>query len=114
MDVQCERVEELTIARVSGSIEANSGSELTRVACLAEHTEDVVLDLEEVDFLDSTGLGILVGIIRGFNDSGRKIVLAAPAPVVRKTLKITGIDRVVGIMDSVVTAVESLKGTNAE
>jgi anti-sigma B factor antagonist len=54
----------------------------------------VILDLGELDFLDSTGLGALVGALRRFRDVGGDVILADVRPRVAKLLELTGLDRV--------------------
>jgi anti-anti-sigma factor len=52
----------------------------------------LVVDLTEVDFLDSTMLGVLVEA-RAKLANRRGFLLAAPGPDVRRTLEVSGLDR---------------------
>ena len=56
-------------------------------------TERVILDLGELDFIDSTGLGGLVGALRRFREMGGDVTLANVRPRVAKLLELTGLDR---------------------
>lgn len=58
----------------------------------------LVLDLSEVGFMDSTAIGVLVGIRRSLPDGG--LALTSLRPGVRKTLEITGLDRSFPIFDA--------------
>ncbi len=51
---------------------------------------DLVIDLGEVLFIDSSGLRILLGAAQRLRDQGRNIVLRSTAPSVRRLLEITG------------------------
>jgi anti-anti-sigma factor len=51
----------------------------------------VVVDLEQVEFVDSTALGALVEARRGLG--GGAFRLAAPQPEVRRALEVSGLDR---------------------
>ena len=53
----------------------------------------VILDLGELDFIDSTGLGALVGALRRFRDVGGDVILVGVRPRVAKLLELTGLDR---------------------
>lgn len=59
----------------------------------------VVLDLAQVEFLDSSGLGSLVAIMKML-DGERRLELANCGDVVRKVLKLTRMDRVFLLSDS--------------
>jgi anti-sigma B factor antagonist len=67
--------------KLTGAIEANPG-------------ETVRVDLTAVDFLDSTGLGVLVGALRRARTAGGGIILAGARPNVAKVFQITGLDKV--------------------
>ena len=58
-------------------------------------TGRVVLDLTQVDFLDSSGLGALVAIRRMLG--GRALDLMAPTPPVMRVLRLTRMDMVFAI-----------------
>jgi anti-sigma B factor antagonist len=61
----------------------------------------LVVNLEGIEFLDSTGLGVLIGALRRCRESDGALVLAAPTDAVRKVLRITGLDQVFPINDTV-------------
>jgi anti-sigma B factor antagonist len=56
--------------------------------------ETVVADLSPVQFLDSTGLGVLVAAMKHARSSGGDLRLTKPADHVWKVFAITGLDRV--------------------
>jgi anti-sigma B factor antagonist len=61
----------------------------------------IAVNLESVEFLDSTGLGVLIGALKRCREAGGTLALAAPREPVRKVLSITGLDRVFPVHDSV-------------
>lgn len=109
MHIDCESRPGYTLARVTGSIELASGERLAQTPCLKEAAEDVVLDLSGVDFLDSSGVRVLLGIIRQFIAAKRRLVLARPSPLVFKTLQLVNFDQLVLITDSVESAIGALE-----
>ncbi len=59
----------------------------------------VVLDMERVDSIDSSGLGAIVAVMKMMGP-GRKLDIAAPSPKVRTVFRLTRMDRVLTIHDS--------------
>jgi len=55
---------------------------------------DVVVDLNDVSYIDSTGLGVFVGALKKSKQKGIGIVLKNLKPNVRKVFTITGLDKV--------------------
>jgi anti-sigma B factor antagonist len=54
----------------------------------------VVLDLTEVTFIDSTGLGLLIGLARRMRDGGGGVRLRGCRRSVRRVLTLSGLDAV--------------------
>ena len=75
-----------------------------RMRELTEATaERVILDLSHVEFLDSSGLGAVVGSMKQLGRQ-RKLDLAALTPTVEKVFRITRMDRVFRIFDTIEAA----------
>ncbi|MEM8801417.1 MAG: STAS domain-containing protein [Pseudomonadota bacterium] len=66
-------------------------------------SERVILDMSNVEFLDSSGLGAVVGSMKQLGRE-RKLELAALTPAVEKVFRITRMDRVFDIFEDVETA----------
>lgn len=56
----------------------------------------VVLDMSRVGFLDSSGLGAIVSVMKGL-DPGSRLELAAVTPNVEKVLRLTRMDTVLAV-----------------
>lgn len=75
---------------------------------LTEHpAERVILDLSKVEFLDSSGLGAVVGSMKQLGRQ-RKLDLAALTPTVEKVFRITRMDRVFRIFPTTDAALEGV------
>lgn len=66
----------------------------------ASHSETVLLDLGDVEFLDSSGLGAIVAA-RKMLGTDRTLALAGLSPAVAKVMRLTHMDRIFPIHDSV-------------
>lgn len=67
----------------------------------------IVVDLEGVDFLDSTGLGVLVGGLKRLRSHDGDLVLVCTQSRILKVFEITGLTKVFTIHESVDEAVGS-------
>ena len=59
----------------------------------------LVIDLTDLTFVDSTGLGTLVGELARVRRGGGDMVLRAPSPAVRRTIEVVGLERALPIRD---------------
>jgi stage II sporulation protein AA (anti-sigma F factor antagonist) len=61
----------------------------------------LILDMSEVDFMDSSGLGFIMGRYALMREIGGSLSLRNPSPVVLKMLTMTGFDKKVRISNTV-------------
>jgi anti-anti-sigma factor len=97
MDVTVQQAGSSDEVLLSGRLDARAASPVrdTLHAVLAAGSGRLVVDMSEVELLDATGLGVLVGAHRRARLDGRELVLrGAPARVVR-LLRRTRLDRVI-------------------
>ena len=57
------------------------------------------IDLAEVGFIDSAGLGVLIGVLKRVREAGGEIELAHVQPAPRKVIEITGLDELFTLTD---------------
>ncbi|HHJ40206.1 MAG: anti-anti-sigma factor [Methylothermaceae bacteria B42] len=80
----------------------NSGELKDRILKLLENGEkDLIIDLSEVRFIDSSGLGALLSGYKNANLHQGRLVLAGPQPRVRSMFELTRLNQVFDIYASV-------------
>jgi anti-sigma B factor antagonist len=67
----------------------------------------VIADLRRVDFLDSTGLGVLIGGLKRFRERDGSLVPVATKSHIVKVFRITGLTAVFPLQPSVADAIEA-------
>jgi anti-anti-sigma factor len=103
------------LVTVVGEIDLATAGELGDhlVAALHEAGPDVVLDLSQVTFMDSTGLKVLLAAHRRAQLAGGHLALAGAGRSVLKVLTITGLDRTFLLAETVDGAIESVRSAPA-
>ena len=71
----------------------------------AKGTVHLIADLDRVDFLDSTGLGALVGGLRRLRQAGGSLALAISTPRILRIFQITGLTKALAVQTSVADAI---------
>jgi anti-sigma B factor antagonist len=90
------------IAEVTGDIDLSTVAGLReRLFGLADEGQPLIIDLNGVTFIDSTGLGVLVGTARRVAGHGGSLHAVCSQPQTRKLLWMTGVDRRIPLSDSV-------------
>lgn len=98
-----------TVLRVGGEVDLYTaprlGAALRSLAGAGKHR--VVVDCGGVEFLDSTGLRVLMECWLKFQGFGGVLKVACAANSVRKTFALTGLDRVIPVYPSVEQALNA-------
>lgn len=96
-----------TVLKVAGEVDVSSAPQLQdKLADLVETAGDgLIVDLSGVSFIDSTGLGVLVGARNRSAELNRSIDVVVASERVLKLFRITGLDSVFDIHPSVDDAV---------
>ena len=68
----------------------------------------VVVDLEGIDHVDSTGLGELVGYLQRFEEQGRRMAFVNPARRLRRLFALTRLEEIIPIYDDRSAAIREL------
>lgn len=108
--VQADRKGSLHTLTVFGELDQATAPELREVlsASLDDAHASVLVDLSDCEFIDSTGLSLLVEAKRRLGEQRRAFGVCCPDPDVRRLLELTGIDEAVGLFDTREEAVSAL------
>jgi anti-sigma B factor antagonist len=97
-----ETVNAARVVRLRGELDLYNSARVREGlsdACAGD-PERLVVDLTQVDFIDSTALGALIEVSRRLRDR-RALVLAAPGPEALRALEISGLDHHFTVLESV-------------
>lgn len=97
----------VAIVQVGGEVDVYTAPQLRSVLdehIAAGHTR-LVVDLDGVDFLDSTGLGVLVGRLKLVRNKSGWLRLVCSSDRILRVFRITGLDKVFAIHDDVEGAI---------
>ncbi len=92
-----------TVLVVKGEVDVYTAPRLRErlVELVSQGKLQVIVDLEGVDFLDSTGLGVLVGGLKRLRSNDGDLGLVCTQSRILKVFEITGLTKVFAIHDSV-------------
>jgi anti-sigma B factor antagonist len=100
--LRVERQGDACVVRLGGELDLYNAPQVRKVLtdAASDSAARVVVDLSEVEFLDSTALGVLIEA-RTHLANRRAFLLAAPGLETRRALEISGLDRHFSVHDSV-------------
>jgi anti-sigma B factor antagonist len=77
----------------------------------SDTSHTLILDLSQVPYIDSAGIGALVGAYVNLQKDGRHLALAGVTDRVRGTMQVTRVEQFFKFYDSVLAAQEALGKT---
>ena len=113
-DVKTEKLSnEQYVISLAGEVDLYTAPEFKQqlLEVIDQGGRDVIVDLSDTTFIDSTTLGVLVGGVKRLRPSGGSLVLVCSDQNILKIFEITGLDRVFPIHGTRDEAVEAARSS---
>ncbi|QKE83625.1 STAS domain-containing protein [Arthrobacter sp. NEB 688] len=94
--------DDVSVVTVEGEVDVYTASQLRQTLDqeIADGHTRLVVDLDAVTFLDSTGLGVLVGRLKTVRNNSGWLRIVCTSDRILRVFRITGLDKVFGIHGS--------------
>jgi anti-sigma B factor antagonist len=93
---------ETRVLNVAGEIDVYTSSQLKEqvLNTIADGVRHLVLNLSQVEYLDSTGLGVLISALKHLRESQGNLIIVGPSSRITRIFEITGLYKIFTIYDS--------------
>ena len=99
--VVCDMHNSVLEVAINGEIDHHSAAEIRENLdnMIAEtRPKSLVLELSDIDFMDSSGLGLVLGRYRRLQEIGAKMFIKNPSVRIEKILAMAGVDKLIRII----------------
>jgi anti-sigma B factor antagonist len=114
LEIHVENAGAYTLCRPVGELDAYTVSQFREALAELASSPRLLIDLSEVPFMDSAGLGALIGGIRRAREADGEVSVACSRPTLTRLLHTTGFDRIVPVTETVHEAAEALAQPDGE
>lgn len=83
-------------ARLIGDIDHHTAKQMRNdidIAVNENDPDELILDFSEVTFMDSSGIGLVMGRYKVMQERGGRLIVAKTPPYISKVMKVSGIGR---------------------
>ena len=105
---QDETPEGFTVCRPVGELDAFTVSQFRQALADMANGRRLLIDMSGIPFVDSAGLGALIGAIRRTREMGGDVAVACNRPTLVRLLRTTGFDRIVTVVETLEEAAAAL------
>jgi anti-sigma B factor antagonist len=113
LDIQLDEADSYTVCRPVGELDAYTVGQFRDALGELADQRYLLIDLSSVPFMDSAGLGALIGGIRRAREAGGDVAVACSRPTLTRLLHTTGFDRIVPVTETVESAAAALDEATA-
>jgi stage II sporulation protein AA (anti-sigma F factor antagonist) len=103
MIVEVQTSSNVTLAKIKGDLDHHTAkfirSEIDREIS-EKHPKLLVIDFSGVTFMDSSGIGLIMGRYKLMQDFDGSVTVAAPPNYIKKVIRLAGIDKLAPIADN--------------
>jgi anti-sigma B factor antagonist len=98
------------VVALRGELDSDEAPAFDRVLeeLRAAGAREIVIDLSELSFIDSSGISVLVGAARACSAERGTLVVASPTPHVRRVFEIVSLSELMAIEDSIDGALQRI------
>jgi len=106
LDISTEHIGDVCEIKLNGEIDVYTAPRLKEeiVALIESGCSNVIVDLEKVAFIDSSGLGVLVSALRRARERDGAVRIVCTRENILKIFRITGLDKVFPIFSDAAEA----------
>lgn len=96
LKISTYREEDVNILKLVGDLDIHTSPDFKKEVLdfYLANPADIIIDAQDLDYIDSTGLGAFMSIYKKSKDQGHAIILRKVKPNVRKIFVITDLDRI--------------------
>ena len=111
IDTHFERKEEILIGKVGGRVDTTNADELQSQLDAEITAEDqaLILDFEQVSYISSSGLRVVLRMAKKFNEPGKRFAICSLSESVHAILTMSGFDQLISIFESQSAAISTIK-----
>jgi len=108
LNIQLDEGDDYTVCRPVGELDAYTVGQFREALGELASKPKLLIDMSQVPFVDSAGLGALIGGIRRAREVGGDVAVCCNRPTLVRLLHTTGFDRIVSVTETIEEAARSL------
>jgi len=101
------------IASLAGELDHHTCEQIRQkidARLLGSSSKNLILDMSKIIFMDSSGIGVIMGRYKVLQNIGGKAALVCPQGAIRRILEMSGVSKYVPVFDEIDSAIKYIAG----
>ncbi len=111
MNVTFESIGNKLVIRINGDIDHHTCEAIRQRIdneISKKNPKGIIFDMENVGFMDSSGIGVIIGRFKQISEKGGATSMINVKPQIRRVYEICGLQKIIGVYDSLERAVNGM------
>jgi stage II sporulation protein AA (anti-sigma F factor antagonist) len=112
LQIEFEQGRRVLIVRLKGELDHHSADAVKarmEEAISKDEIRHIILSLKDLTFMDSSGLGVILGRYKQISGKGGKMVVCEVSPSVYRLFQLSGLFKIISIQENERSAISSLE-----
>jgi stage II sporulation protein AA (anti-sigma F factor antagonist) len=110
--MELEHGRKALIVRLKGELDHHTADVVKsrmEEAIVSKDVRNIILSLRDLAFMDSSGLGVILGRYKQISAKGGKMVVCDVSPAVHRLFELSGLFKIIAVQDNEKSALSSLE-----
>lgn len=112
MEIALKHIGTTLIAEINGELDHHAATKIRQTidnAAKLHRMHDLILDFSQLEFMDSSGIGMIVGRYKLFESMGGKVILTGVSTNMLRLIRLSGLHKILPMADSLNEALEFIE-----
>ncbi len=112
MGYEIRKEGDVLIVKVYGEFDLHAADYVRReidINIKTQGTKHILFDLGDLTFIDSSGLGVILGRYRKVSENGGRVAISGAPPNISRVMEISGLTRLMPFFKDCASAVQGLR-----
>lgn len=113
MKINCKKMEQTLFVTLNGDIDHHTAQDISDGIARSfrhSHCKNMVINFGDVSFMDSSGIGMLIGRYKETEIFGGRLVAVSISRELMKIFKVSGLNKIINCYENENLAIEALRG----
>ncbi len=113
MEMKLKLNQRTLIVSLTGELDHHSAEQIRLLierAITERDAKNLIFDFSDLSFMDSSGIGMIIGRYKLIRSIGGGVVLVCPSPRMKKLVTMSGLSRLIPVCSTVTQALDEIKG----